>query len=154
MNRIPKIALLTLLICLCLLGAGTLGTFLYVQYRDVPTRMKDLEKRVETLESKKGWRTAKWQEVIATSDCSGTNRVFILTNQVGTAQWFPTYPQYCPSGLWVEAVWVTDWSPRSEILKFEEFKVECHKDQIRIIAKPKPNESISMQFSITAIFQQ
>ena len=51
--------------------------------------------------------------------------------------------------------WVSEWNPRSEMAKFEEFKVvpDWGTANYTIVAKPYPNESIAMDFHVTFICQ-
>lgn len=51
--------------------------------------------------------------------------------------------------------WVSDWAPRSEIAKFEQFCVSPSRDssKFEIIAKARPGESIAMEFTITFIVE-
>ena len=100
------------------------------------------------------WIARSWHNSIATSDRKTDGEIFVLTDQAGSRQEFHTWPPK-KSQTEVLSAWLSDWSPRSEILKFEEFRVLAYgHNKILIIAKPKLNESISMDFWIEGIFKE
>jgi hypothetical protein len=51
--------------------------------------------------------------------------------------------------------WVSDWTPRSELSKFEQFSISPSRDSSRfdLVAKARPGESISMEFTLTFIVE-
>ena len=153
MKRILQIGLVTLVICVCLLGSFALGTFLYVRYGGTPSRLAEIESRTERLERQKPWTTRTWVERIASEGTTNEWRVLRLTNNLPEVQKFHSWPDKQSSGTKAIAAWLTDWTPRSEILKFEQFRVLGYQDTVLIMAKPRTNESISMEIWITAIFE-
>jgi hypothetical protein len=55
----------------------------------------------------------------------------------------------------IMAAWISDWTPRSEMLKFEQFNVVPSQDKSRfdVFAKLRPGESTAMQFTMTFIVE-
>ena len=154
MNRLLRIALLTLLTCLLALGVAALGIFLHVRYGVSPSKVSEFEKRIHNLESQKRWHTRTWGATIVTADryTNYQNWILVLTNQVELGQTFYSSPPKLSVGKKAVEAWLTDWSPRSEILKFEEFRVYEYDGAVKVFAKPRTNESISMEFWITGIY--
>jgi hypothetical protein len=157
LNRIFQIALLVLLICLCVLGVAALGTFLYVRYADAPSRIAGIERQTQWLESRPEWRIRRWTWRISTTDrpdstnssdyklVFGTNAVQKFDDVLGKE-----------SGRIVTA-WVSDWTPRSEMSKFDQFNVHKRRDkdtEFEISAKAQTNESVAMQFTVTFIIEE
>jgi len=156
MSRVIQAATLVLLICLCILGIAALGTFLYVRYGDAPSRVSEVERRMEPLESRPVWRTRHYVSHISTTDRpAGTNyyeecRLVYGTNSVQTFSCFLGKE----SGHIVTA-WISDWTPRSEMAKFEKFSVSRHHDAgFDIVAKVSTNESVAMDFTLTFIIAE
>jgi hypothetical protein len=156
MSRIIQAATLVLLICLCILGVAALGTFLYVRYGDAPSRVSEVESRMKPLESRPEWTTRHYVSHISTTDRpASTNswdecRLVYGTNSVQTFSLFLGKE----SGHIVTA-WISDWTPRSEMTKFEEFRVSKHHDaQFDIAAKVGTNESVAMDFTVTFIIAE
>ena len=52
-------------------------------------------------------------------------------------------------------VWISDWSPRAEITKFETLRVDPsgRGPHFEVIAKPHPGQSILMEFEVTCILE-
>ena len=124
MNRVFQITLLIFLICLCVLGVAALGTFLYVRYGDAPSKVSDVERRMQQLESRPLWRVRPYLSSVSTTDRpESTNRIDVcrLVYGTNTVQTF-TRALGKESGHIVTA-WVSDWTPRSEMAKFEQFSV-------------------------------
>ncbi len=140
LNRLFQIALLVCFTCCCLLLVTALGAFLYQRYGDAPSRLAELEERTKRLETEKRWFTRSWHETIGTTD--GRN-----------APQFHSVPPKLGSYKVVEA-WLTDWSPRSELLKFEEFRIIPDGSGVIVLAKPRTNEMVKMEFWITAIYER
>jgi hypothetical protein len=48
---------------------------------------------------------------------------------------------------------VSEWTPRDEILKFDEFYVVPHSEtgEIELIARPRPGEKIDMTFDVRVL---
>jgi len=156
MSRVIQAVVLVLLICSCILGVTTLGTFLYVRYGDAPSRVSEIESRMKPLESRPVWRMRCYVLQISTTDRpAGTNswdecRLVYGTNSVQTFTNFLGKE----SGHIVTA-WISDWTPRSEMAKFEEFSVSRHHDtEFNIAAKVNTNESVAMEFTVSFIIAE
>ena len=158
MSRLPKIAFRTVLVFLVLLFAVLL---LYVAYNDSPERIDELESRVQVMQSHlqelayPHWITAERQISISTTDrpkitdCANNLRLVYGTNTV----------QKFNIGLWwkepghIVRAWVSDWTPRSEMSKFEQLSVSRYNGtRFEISAQVHTNESVAMKFKVTFIF--
>jgi hypothetical protein len=54
----------------------------------------------------------------------------------------------------INAIWVSDWSPREEIVKFDEFRVVGegqYPSEFHVHAKPKNGASVSMNFTVSVL---
>src|SRR5262245_8789747 len=141
MNRVLQIGLITLVICLSVLGVAVLGTFLYARYGGGPSHIRALEERVQKLESREGCRIHTWYETIATS---GTNGVLQLTNGMQVQTFGIRRPGPYEPG-WFSEAWVVECEPRTEILKFDEFTVKPYKEGVIVSARQRTNEAVSMR---------
>jgi len=158
MKRVFQIVLMVFLSCLCILGVAALGTFLHVLYGDAPSKVTQLEKRVQALESLPVWRPGSYRCHISTTDRpESTNwwencRLAYGTNGIQT---FDIYLGKQPGKI--RNAWISDWTPRSEMAKFDELSVTAVRDQdgcFRISAKAHTNESVSMDFTVTFVLHE
>jgi len=54
----------------------------------------------------------------------------------------------------IKAIWVSDWSPREELAKFDEFRVVGegqYPSEFHVHAKPKNGASVSMNFTVSVL---
>ena len=92
---------------------------------------------------------------ISTTDKpAGTNRHdFRLVFGTNAVQRFEDHVWKEPGRIMT--AWVSDWTPRSEMAKFEQFSVSPSRDSSRfdVVAKARPGESIAMEFTMTFIVE-
>ena len=171
MNRVLRTGIVTLFICLTVLGVAALGRYseLYIRYENAQTRIGALQEQVAQLQTQEASRVRTWCETIATSGSNGvlqltsgtTGRVHAWSETTATSEltsgtqlqkfriqrpgpWEPG---------WFSEAWVTECEPRSEILKFDEFSITPFKEGVIVSAKPRINEQISMRFKIIGVMK-
>jgi hypothetical protein len=157
MRRLSKIALTTLAVCIIALLIVWAGSAARSRYRAATDRFAELETRVQELKNRAHprWRVREGRFSISTTDrAAGTNwgdfRLVYGTNDL----------QRFEHAIWKEpgrvmTAWVSDWAPRSEIAKFEQFSVVPSPDSssFEVVAKARPSESIAMEFTLTFIVE-
>jgi hypothetical protein len=157
MRRLSKIALTTLAACVIALLIVWAGSAAHSRYRAATDRIAELETRVQELKNSAHprWRVREGRFSISTTDRpAGTNhhdfRLAFGTNEVQRFEHF----------IWKESgrvmtAWVSEWTPRSEMSKFEQFDVVPSRDGSRfeVVAKARPGESIAMEFTLTFIVE-
>jgi hypothetical protein len=137
-----------------ILGAAALGAWAYLHQTEAPRRYGELDRRLRLLESQKRWSIRTWREQIVTQNKETTNAMALrLWGRADAPQVFQAAPPEGLEGKAVVEAWLTDWSPRSEMLKFEEFRVVGREGKVVVVARPRPGESVSMEFWVTAIFE-
>jgi hypothetical protein len=54
------------------------------------------------------------------------------------------------------AAWVSEWTPRAEMLKFDEFYLVPHADtgEVELVAKPHSGETIDMTFDVHILVRE
>lgn len=157
MRRLSKIALTTLAafaIALLIVWAGSAA---HSRYRAATNRIAELETRVQELKNSAHprWRVRAGRFSISTTDkAPGTNwhdfRLVYGTNEI----------QKFEQSIWKEpgrvmTAWVSDWTPRAEMAKFEQFSVAPSRDGSRfeVVAKARQSESVAMEFTLTFIVE-
>ena len=161
MKRVFQIALLTLLICLCVLVITAFSTYLNVRVIDDPSRISNrisnLEGRMDELRALENRLENRSQYRVITY----TNRVFLretpASSKRGDVQLsltdtnMQTAKLNAPRGKgdYFLLVSLTDCKPQSELQKFREFRVVIRDHDVCLDAIPKPGETISMEFSYT-----
>jgi hypothetical protein len=157
MRRISKVALKTVVGCVVAVLVTWATNAIYSSYRTRANHFADLEATVQSLKAQAHpkWRVRKGRFSISTTDrATGTNRTdFRLVYGTNDVQKFEDH-------IWKEtghivAAWVSDWSPRSEMGKFEQFSLFSSGDRSKfeVIAKAHPNESVAMEFTMTFIVE-
>ena len=158
MQRLPKIALLALLVFLLVLLAAWGVQSVYMGYTAQIARIAELESRVEKLKgvSHPPWMVREDSFRISTTDRpSGTNwNDFRLDYGSNALQKFEGFVSKEPGHILT--AWVSDWSPRSEMEKFERFDVTpvWGTSKFEVFAKAHTNASISMEFTLTFIDEE
>jgi hypothetical protein len=156
MTRLPKIASLTLLSCLLLLLAAWGVRVVYVGYTVRMERITELESKVQELKhvAHAEWRVRQGRFSISTTDLPDDikRKDFRLVYGTNAVQKFD-YAVWKEPGHIVTA-WVSEWTPRSEMAKFEEFNVSCIQgSRFEVLAKAHTNQSIAMEFTVTFIVE-
>src|SRR5687767_2521650 len=130
MQRLLKIALITLAACCVVLLVAWAASAVRSRYTAATTRIAELEAKVQELKSRAHppWRVREGRFSISTTDRpAGTNgmglRLVFGTNAV----------QKFEEQIWKEpghilTGWVSDWTPRSELSKFEQFSISPSRD--------------------------
>jgi hypothetical protein len=157
MNRWPKIAALTLLVGVLFLLSARLVRDVYVESID-RTRIEELESKVKGLQdiAHPAWRV-RWSGFsVSTTDRPqnshdlydlrlpyGTNTVQKLDGELGKV-----------SGH-IVAAWISDWTPRSEMTKFDQLSVSNRGGtKFEIVAKAHTNESVTIEGEVTFIIEE
>ena len=158
MNRLAKIALVTLLSCMLLLLLAGAARWAFRGYTRSQIKQAELEAKVEDLQrsAHPRWRL-RWRSFsITTTDrpqiskYSGDLRLVYGTNAV---QYFEGFIGKA-TGHIVDA-WVSDWTPRSEMAKFEQLSVSSFGGSSFVIAaQAHTNESVAMECTVTCIFEE
>ena len=157
MQRLFKIALITLAGCCVLLLGAWVASSARLRYTAATGRIAELEAKVQELKisAHHGWRVREGKFSISTTDRpAGTNwtdfRLVFGTNAV----------QRFEGHVWKEpgqiiTAWVSDWTPRSEMGKFEQFSILPSSDSSKfdVVAKAAPGESVAMEFTMTFIVE-
>ncbi len=157
MRRLVKIAVITLAACCFALLLAWAAIAVHSRYKAATERISELEARVVELKrsAHPRWHVREGSFSISTSDQpAGTNhhgfRLVFGTNEVQRFEHF----------IWKEpgrvmTAWVSDWTPRSEMSKFERFDVVPSREGSRfeVVAKTRPSESVSMEFTLTFIVE-
>jgi hypothetical protein len=160
-NKLKFVTLITVA-SVCLMITVIAGTFLYVRYGGNPSKVEDLESRLRNLEG-------------TTVKLSSNNEHFLRVGRFNISTSDRVEPQqrinfripygtndtkHFTEGVFkatsnIKAIWVSEWSPRTEMMKFEEFKVSPagQSTSFELIAKPITNASISMDFEVTVILE-
>ena len=155
MNRTLQTTLLLVLICVCL-ASLTAVSFLWWRNAGDAARIRDLEYRAQHFERAVNlynrFETRTIHKTIVSTGVSDSYALHLNPDTNG-AQRFLLYVSKSlgtPVGAWIS--W---WSPHSEMLKFEEFHVQPDPDsrKIELVATPRTNETINMQFTITVLEQ-
>jgi hypothetical protein len=158
MNRLQKIAALTLLACLLFLLAAWAARVIYLRHTATQERIVALESKVGDLRlAHPTWRVRYSGRRISTTDrpestngfdyrlIYGTNAVQKFDDGIGKE-----------SGKIVTA-WISDWTPRSELTKFEQLSVRKSQGPgagFEVSAKAHTNESIAMEFEVIFIIEE
>lgn len=157
MQRLPKIALLTLLACFLVLLAAWGVSAVYMGYTAKITRIADLESRVRELQRVQypPWRVREDSLRISTTDRAARTDLtdFRLESGSSGLQTFETSIGKEPGHIMT--AWVSDWSPRSEMEKFDRLDVSpvWGTSSFQVLAKAHTNTSISMEFTVTFIVE-
>lgn len=155
MIRLSKVALVTLLSCLLLLLVAWAVRWTYFGYTRTQEERVEFDAKIENLQrlAHPQWRVRKGTFSITTTDrpqiskYSGDFRLVYGTNAV----------QRFEHVVWKEpgrivTAWVSDWTPRSEMAKFEQFSVlNGDGAKFTIVAKAHTNQSVAMEFTVTFI---
>jgi hypothetical protein len=136
------------------------GFFLISQRFSVdPSRTHDLELRVQRLEeSQNSISMFGGREHIISPDRLATREHLDLRLPAGTngTNRFQLRSHYkIPDEGRPVAAWVSEWTPRAEILEFEEFHIVSHTDtgEIELVAKPRSGETIDMTFDVRVLIR-
>jgi hypothetical protein len=157
MSRIPKIALITVAMCFVVVLLGWAGVAAHSRYSAATERITELETKVQEL---RGTAHPRWRTRTGTFSISTTDRP-PASNHTALRLVFDTNaPQSFVDHIFKEtghsvAAWVSNWTPRSEMSKFEQFTVWPSHDsnQFEIVAKARAGESIAMEFTIRFIVE-
>jgi len=119
-------------------------------------RIQELASTVATLKQNAhpAWRVREGWFTINTSDRQeATNSNFLLPFGENELQIFQQ--SIFKEGGRIVTSWVSDWTPRSELAKFDTFTItnSWSNAQFSVVVKPGPNESISMKFAVTFIVE-
>ncbi|MDB6067880.1 MAG: hypothetical protein JWR26_4088 [Pedosphaera sp.] len=152
MNRLAKIASLTLVICFLLLLVAWAARLVYRGYASQRERRVELEATVQVLKraAHPEWRVRQGTFRISTTDRKDETKWKDLKLVYGT-----NTVQKFSDVIWKEpgtivTAWVSDWKPRSEMAKFEQFSVsDIQGNSFTITAQAHTNESIAMEFTVT-----
>jgi hypothetical protein len=156
MNRSVKAALVTFVSFLVVIIVSWLfvtARNIYINIQERTVAMEDSLQRVK-MNSHSEWMVRLVPLRIRTSDHPIDNGgYFRLSNKDGKRQKFHDSVDKA-SGRIISA-WVSDWTPRSEISKFEELTIlETGGASYDILAKVRPNESISVDVELTFILEK
>ena len=160
-NKLKFVTLITAA-SMCLMVSVITVTFLYVVYGGNPSKVERLQSRTQNLEGTVGRLSSNNEHFlrvgrfnISTTDRAEPHQRINFRLPYGTND-----TQYFKEGVWkatsnIKAIWVSEWSPRTEMMKFEEFKVSPigQSSGFELIAKPITNASISMDFEVTVILE-
>jgi hypothetical protein len=156
MSRLPKIAFLTALLFILFVLAAWAVRLAYVGYIGKIARIVELESKVQDLQrvAHPAWRVREGRFRISTTDMPESTKWtdFRLVSGTNAVQKFENY-------VWKEqghivTAWVSDWTPRSEMAKFEEFSVSSLQGaRFEISALARTNESVAMEFKVTFIVE-
>src|SRR3954465_12073528 len=153
MNRALQTTLLVVLIALCL-AILTAVSFLWWRNAGDTARITDLEHRAQHLEGAVNlynrFETRTISMTIVSTGVSDSYALHLNPDTNGPQRFLLYVSKSVGRPL---GAWVSRWSPHSEMLKFNEFHVQPDPDsgKIELIATPRPNESINMQFTITVL---
>ena len=157
MKSTLKIVLAVALIAFCVLSTAV-WTFFSTRYSHDFGRLGELESRVQGLESsvRDRWATRRAGLEIVSPDRSTESNSYALHLVSGTngTQRFqiPLGKEYGRS----VAAWVSEWKPRDEIAKFDQFDISPTDDGhgFEILAKPRAGETIDMKFVVSVLVQR
>ena len=150
MSRLPKIALITLAACCFALLLAWAASAVHSRYKAATEHISELEARVSELKASTHprWHVREGSFSISTTDkTESTNGLrFRLVYGTNDVQKFEDHIWKEPGR--VMTAWVSDWTPRSEMSKFERFDVVPSREGSRfeVVAKTRPDESIEMDF--------
>jgi hypothetical protein len=137
----------------------SIGAFLLIskQFSIDPSRTVDLERRVQRLEeSQNSISMFGGREHIMTADHPVVDQYLDLRLATNGTNRFQLRGHYkIPDAGRPVAAWVSEWTPRAEILKFDEFYVVPHPDtgEIELVAKPRSAETIDMIFDVRILIR-
>ena len=162
MKRLAPIIVAASVAAICCAVAATFCTYYYARYQayaQLEERLKSLESQVQGLAStvRDRWATRKiWSEIVSaqkpsTGAFSFPLRLASNTNGVQRFQ-LRVEKEYGRS----VAAWVSDWKPRAEMMKFDQFDVSPVGDSldVEILARPKTGETIDMEFTVSVLIQR
>src|SRR5262245_49866865 len=134
MRRLSKIASITFAVCCFALFFSWAASAVYSRYREKSERISELEARVLELKNSAHprWRVREGRFSISTTDrpASTNHHVdFRLAFGANDVQRFEDVIWKEPGR--VMTAWVSDWTPRSEMSKFEQFDVVPSPDSSR-----------------------
>jgi hypothetical protein len=157
MSRLSRIALITVAACFLMLLLAWVGTAAYARYSAAKERIAELEARVQEL---RGTAHPRWRVRVGTFSITTTDRPpttnhtdFRLVYGTNAPQSFVDYIFKEPGHI--VAAWVSDWTPRSEMSKFEQFTIWPSYDssKFEVVAKARPGESVAMDFKMTFLVE-
>jgi hypothetical protein len=156
MKRLLKVAALTLLACFLFLLATWVARVSYLSHAANQERIAALESKVEDLQhlAHPAWRVRYCTCRISTTDKPGGEFDYRLAYGTNAVQKFDDFLGKEPGQIVTS--WVSDWTPRSEMAKFEQLSVRRGQGQgarFEVSAKAHPNESAAMEFTVTFIIQ-
>ncbi len=159
MRRLAKLSLLTVLACFVVLLLGWAISAANARYKAAKERSADLEIRVQELRNsvrdgvRPSWRVHEGRFSISTTDRFPGKKYHDLRLWYGT-----NTLQKLKVDMWkfnphIITAWVSDWTPRSEMAKFEQFSVQYSPGSVgcEVLAMLRPGESVAMEFTITFI---
>ena len=161
MKPLIRTAVWTLIVATFCSVGSVIGTFYYMRYRgmstEVETRFNALDARIGNLEGQRGkeiFVRYQWGD-ISTTDVPDSNPpgFRIPTGSTAVHEFKLDIPK---CGGRVSECWLSDWNPRSEISKFEQFHVfpSTNIAQMRIVLQAKAGASIKVTFKALALLRQ
>jgi len=156
MNRLLKVAVLTLLTCFLFLLVVWVARVTYLSHTANQERIVALESKVQDLQhlAHPAWRTRYRTCRISTTDRLGSEFDYRLVYGTNAVQKFDDFLGKEPGHI--VTAWVSDWTPRSEMAKFEQLSVRRGEGQgasFEVSAKAHTNESAEMEFTVTFIIE-
>jgi hypothetical protein len=114
-------------------------------------RVRDLERSANTLE------TLVAREHIITKDRAGDSWDRILATGTNSTNRFKVIRDHhkIADASKPVAAWVSDWTPREEMLKFDALYIVPHVDtgEIELVAKPRVADGIDITLQVTVLFR-
>ncbi len=147
MNTAPRKTSPSVIIAAALVAAVVAGTFWIAQ----------LEKRIRVLEDQLHFReplsmfTGRERIVSADRAVDGQHLDLRLTPGGNVTNRFQLRGHYkIPEAARPVAAWVSQWTPRADMMKFDEFYLVPNADtgEVELVAKPRSGETIDMTFDV------
>jgi hypothetical protein len=118
-------------------------------------RTADLERRVRRLESRQSaarYSMFNGAEHLVSADrpVSGGHGLRLSADATQTNRFEIRAHYKIPNAARPVAAWISQWAPRSDILKFDELYLVPHPDtgEVELVAKARPGETIDISFEI------
>jgi hypothetical protein len=126
------------------------------RFRSLETRLTDQEAQLNALKKtahpELRVRTGRFH-IRTPGNPQSTNWSNLTLDPLGTEVQIITNFVWKEPGQ-IKAIWVSDWSPREEIVKFDEFRVVGegqYPSEFHVHAKPKNGASVSMNFTVSVL---
>ena len=157
MTRLVKISLVLIFSCLVIYLVGWAFYAAFSRYTKAKQWKAEVEMELDKLKVRAHprWRVLKQQISLHTADSSPASKFMDFRLAANTNDPCKFTGRFVKSMGHIICVWVSDWTPRAEMGKFEQLNISPAADGIgfELTVKPREGESIRMVFTATAIFE-